>query len=64
VEIHGRLVEVQEACALLRKQMWVWCDVSENSRADVDKKRPSSRSTTYEDTWRVYVLIRQDRALN
>jgi hypothetical protein len=38
VEIHGQLVEVQEECALLRKQMWVWCDVSENSRADVDDK--------------------------
>jgi len=38
VEIHGQLMEVQEACALLRKQRWVCCNVSENSRADVDDK--------------------------
>jgi hypothetical protein len=60
VEIHGQLTEVQEERALLRNHMWVWCDVSENSRADVDdNKRPSSRSITYENIWRVYILIRQ-----
>ena len=38
MEFHGQLVEMQEACALLRKQMWVWWEVSENSRADGDNK--------------------------
>ena len=38
MDIHGQLVEVKEASALLRKQMWVCCDASENSRADVDDK--------------------------